>query len=335
VLALAACGGGPSKPVAAVAPPPARPAVDLPVLAGSAGACGGFDKLRDTIDVVDGRLKVAAPKGAADIPKAYSIMGAPEPTAHESRVIVEDKRGGKLVVFAHELWQSAPADLATRVPGYFKATMRGAAADIGKIDADPALVVIGAKPTTPDKDPDAILLLSTLVRVADGSLLGVDYYVNPPAFGDGCQGLALELARGMKPSKRELDVKGGKRTLGNRVDIDVPAGYVVTHQPGPDFDVFFLHKLVPLGDYPGYLLVYLGDYADREVPSGDGTPVSRKGKLAGESATWEGFTSPHGGSIVATVNLRGREQLQVAEVATMHGEFLDELDKIAQTIRRH
>src|SRR5262245_55890851 len=63
VLALAACGGPSTKPVAAVAPPPpGKPVVDLPPLAGSAGACGGFDKLRDTLDVVDGRIKVAAPK---------------------------------------------------------------------------------------------------------------------------------------------------------------------------------------------------------------------------------------------------------------------------------
>jgi hypothetical protein len=345
-VVLAACGGdsaGPTTPVTPTTPPvqsgpvaEPKPDVQLPALAAATGSCGGFDKLgRDTLDVVESRLLVAAPKGAADIPKSYDIMGAPEPTTHESRVIVENKHGGKFVVFARELWQVSSADLATRATGYFQATLRGTAVDVGKIDADPALVAIGAKPTTPDKDPDAILLLATLVRVADGSLLSVNYYVNPPAFGDGCQALAIDLARGMKPGKRNLDRKGGKRTLGNQVDVDVPAGYVVTHQPGPDFDVFYLRKLVALGDYPGYLLVYLGDYADRTVPSGSGTPVSRKGKLAGEAATWEGFTSPHGGTVVATIDLRSHSQLQVAEVATLRGDYLDELDGIAATIRLH
>src|SRR5262249_48375051 len=146
----------------------------------------------------------------------------------ESRVIVEDKRGGKFVVFAHELWQSASPDLAKRASGYLKAQLHGAAHEGGVIAADPGLVVIGARPTTPDQDADAILLLATVVRVADGSLLGVDYYVNPAGFTDGCRGYALDLARGMKPSTRALDVKGGTRTLGNRVDVDVPAGYVLT-----------------------------------------------------------------------------------------------------------
>lgn len=99
--------------------------------------------------------------------------------------------------------------------------------------------------------------------------------------------------------------------------------------------MYYLRKLVPLGEFAGYLLVYLGDYADREVPGGTGTPVSRKGKLAGQDATWEGFTSPHGGAVVATIDLHGHAQLQVVEVATLHGEYLDELDAIARTVRKH
>ena len=348
MIAFAACGQDATKPPTATSPataqppaptasrPSAPPVIDLPALAGAAGACGGFDKLaRDTLDVVESRLRVAAPKGAADIPKSYDIMGAPEPTTHESRVIVENGHGGKFVLFAHELWQTSTPDLATRVQGYFTTTLHGAAVDIGKVDADPSLVVIGARPTARDSDRDAILLHATVVRAGDGSLLGVDYYVNPPAYGDGCRGLAVELARGMKAGTRNLDRGGGRRTLRDQIDVDVPAGYIVTHQPGPDFDVFYLRELVPLGDYPGYLLIYLGDYADRTPPSGAGTPVSRKARLAGVDATWQGFTSDHGGAVVATIDLRGHEQLQVAEVATLRGSYLDELDAIARTIRKH
>jgi hypothetical protein len=342
MIVLAACGQdatkppAPASPVAPSAPTADKPSIDLPALAGTAGTCGGFDKrARDSLDVVESRVRITAPKGAADIPKSYDIMGAPEPTTHESRVLVTNDHGGKFVVFAHELWQTSSPDLATRAHGYFTTALQGTAVDIGKIDADPSLVVIGAQPKAPDTSPEAILLLATIVRVGDGSLLGVDYYVNPPAFGDGCRGLAIELAHGMTASTRNLDRSGGKRTLQNQIDLDVPAGYVLTHQPGPDFDVFFVRKLVPLGDYPGYLLVYLGDYADRDVPSGSGTRVSRKAKLAGIDATWEGYTSDHGGSVVATVALHGEEQLQVAEIATLHGAYLDELDAIARTIRKH
>jgi len=63
--------------------------------------------------------------------------------------------------------------------------------------------------------------------------------------------------------------------------------------------------------------------------------VSRAGTLAGVAATWQGYTSPHGGELVATVVLHGDEQLQVREVATRHGDYLDELDRIARTIRKH
>jgi len=334
-LLIAATSLAAAPRVATADAPKAPTTSDLPVLTAKSGTCGGFEKLaRIKLDAVDKRLVVAAPKGAADIPKSFDVMDAPEPTTQESRVIVESKTGGKLVIFAHELWQTASADLATRAAGYLHANTKGVKIELGKVDADPALAVFAARPSVPDKDPDAILLLSTIVRVKDGSLIGVDYLVNPPGYGDGCQALALDLAKGMKAGTRDLERTGGKQTLGP-IDVDVPAGYVVTKKPGPDFDVWFLRKLAPLGEYPGYLLVYVGEYADTTSPSGPGTKVSRRGKLAGYDATFAGHTSPTGGAISATITLRGRMQLQVVEIATLRGDYLDELDTIARSIRTH
>ena len=334
LLLLVACGS-PAKPAPLTSTGP-RPLANLAALTGAAPSCGGFHaRTRDTLDVVEGRLRVLAPHGSADVPKSYDIMSAPEPTSHESRVILEDDHGGKLVVYVYELWQSAPDDFAAKATPYFAHVASGTPLDVGRIDADPALAVIGAVPKTPDTNSEAVLLLATLVRTPDGSLLAVEYYVNPQAMTDaaGCEGLAIELARGMAPGKRALDSKGGTKTIGG-YDVDVPPGFVVTHKPGPDFDVFFVRKLVPLGDYPGHLLVYEGDYANTDVPSGDGAPVSRTGKLAGVDATFQGYASDTGGEVVATVAV-GHGQLQVIELATKQRAFLDELDGIAATIRPH
>lgn len=334
LIATALTASSPSSSADTPKPVPAPPPT-MPALTAKAGACGGFEKLGSTkLDAMEKRLVIAAPKGSADIPKSFDTMDAPEPTTMESRFIVESKAGGKFVVFARELWQTSSPDLATRVPGYFNANMRGVKVDVGKIDAEPGLVVLGARPTVPDQDPEAILLLSTVVVAKDGALVAVDYLVNPTGYGEGCQALAIELAKGIKAGTRDLDRKGGTQTLGS-IDLDVPAGYVATKKPGPDFDVWYLRKLVSLGDYPGYLLVYIGEYADTTKPTGPGTPVSRKGKLAGQDVTWVGYTTPTGGAVTATISLRGRTQLHVLQVATRRGDYLDELDAIARTIRKH
>jgi hypothetical protein len=149
------------------------------------------------------------------------------------------------------------------------------------------------------------------------------------------------LAQSLRAGGRALDQAGGKRTiksLGQTIEIDVPAGYVLTSQVAEDFDAHYLRKVAPLGNYPGHLLLYVGGHPDTNVPTGQGSAVSKRGKLAGQEVDWRGWSSPKGGVLVATLPLKSprgddRLKLQVVEVATLDGEFLEELAKIADSIR--
>lgn len=330
----------PKSVTPAVSAPVGSAKVDLAALVPGADlACGGFDKLKRTdLGLIEGRLTTPAPQGAADIPKAYDIMSAPAPTTQESRVILETKTGGKLVIYAHELYQRAPADLGAAASGYFAATTGTPPAElaIGKIDAD-GLIVVGARPTKPAADGEAVLVLATLVRTPDNALVGVDYYVNPKALATGCSNLALELARGLRAGKRALADGGGVQTLtgmGKTVEITVPAGWVMTKQPAEDFDVYSFIKLMPLGGWPGKLAIYVGQYPDTTVPTGQGSAVTKPGKISGVPVTWQGWTSAKAGTLIANLPADKRGVvIQVIEQATLDSAFLAELDQLVATIK--
>ena len=86
----------------------AAPASRWPLLSvGKNTRCGPFSKRAlKRLPLLDGRLSIKAPRGSKDIPKTFSIMGAPEPKAHESRLLL-DVAGTKLVVYVRELFHLA------------------------------------------------------------------------------------------------------------------------------------------------------------------------------------------------------------------------------------
>lgn len=355
LIALCACGASRDTPPApgpgssVVPPKPPPPAVSTPpsgppkldlaaLVAGSDLTCGGFDKMkRADLGLIEGRLTTPAPQGSADIPKSYDVMGAPSPTTQESRLILESKRGGKFVIYARELYQSAPADFGTAAPGYFAATtgLEAANLTVGKIEAE-GLMIAAARPIKPKADGEAVLVLATLVRTPDNTLVGVDYYVNPTALAAGCSNLALDLAHGLRAGKRALPIAGGVQTLsgmGKTVDITVPAGWVMTKQPAEDFDVYSFIEVLPLGLWPGKLTIYVGQYPDTTVPTG-GTPVTKAGKIGGVAVTWQGWTSAKAGALVANLPADSRGVvIQVIEQATLDAAFLAELDQLVATIK--
>ena len=100
----------------------------------------------------------------------------------------------------------------------------------------------------------------------------------------------------MRAGRRRLSWKSGPRSFpgvgSDRLVITAPEGFVATIQQGPDFAVYRLRKLSPLGQPPSSCGIYLGSnpdyqYRQTEAPPDKVTPL--KGKLFGKKAerqTW-------------------------------------------------
>jgi hypothetical protein len=80
----------------------------------------------------------------------------------------------------------------------------------------------------------------------------------------------------------------------DRLVITAPEGFVASVQQGPDFSVYRLRKLLPLGQPPSSCGIYLGSnpayqYRQTETPPDKVTPL--KGELFGKGVEWQTWSA--------------------------------------------
>ncbi len=82
-------------------------------------------------------------------------------------------------------------------------------------------------------------------------------------------------------------MKAGPKTLGD-LAVTLPDNWVTSAQPGPDFNVFHLRKVVVLGGKAVGCGIYLGHHASPQYSQQDVkvTPTKSAGTLFGAKAEW-------------------------------------------------
>jgi hypothetical protein len=342
---LVGCGGTTPTPPQHVdvepATSPSPPVEPTPLVdAKLTGQCGALTQLgleEHAVDLLDGRLTIAAFRGTEAPPREYNVMSAPTANAQETRTIVA-AGDDRFVVLARELLMLEPG------PGKLEAQAKAFYDRIyaervpGGLAVAPfelrALRAVAGTPATVTAFGDAALVLSLLVAQPDGSLQELGFYVSPHLAAEaGCADTARQLATTLRPGPRKLDRAAGQRTLDAgsvQLRLTLPADYVVIEQPGPDFTVFHLHKLVPLGESSGQLLLYIGGHP--QPPDAGTTKV--KGQLLGSRVEWTGETSANGGSLEAQVPLGDGLVAHAIVASGRDRAFLDELRSVAETLTR-
>lgn len=328
--------------------PPAR------VVDGARAVCGAFATPENPTaeKVLAGRLTIATVARAKSDPRPWNVMSAPEPDSEETRLIGEHA-GEKWVTLVSETWQTDPGPIAIEAKhtGRETFTVGPTAKEITSfakaiwdrdgslgltVDriaaSDERIVLFSARPTkwvlAERPGGDAALALGVVAVLPDTTLVKVAFY---SSLGDAekakdCTRLAEQLAARLAVGDRVLDLRAGERKLGP-LRISVPARYVVTHKPGPDFDLYNVRPLRPLGLYAGHIVVALDDHLER--PSG---AQSVAGTLLGQPVSWVGDFAAEGGSLAARVP--GRPAVTVALLATRDSAFLTELRKVAESLER-
>jgi hypothetical protein len=351
------------------APQAARPSLDTKPLVRSAkpGKCGTLaGPLTVSRSLLADRLQLTAPAGAAASPRPWDIMDAPTVEAVETRLMIGGARsGGKgreeaLAILATELFQLDP-DLAKAEAGAivqpttfaeeapkFLTAMYGASDIEAVAVSDPQIHAFAARPKQVELgERDAALVLALLLSLPDGTLQSVAFYVSPVLVKQaaGCTDLAERVASSLTVGRRQLERSAGVRELqrfggGRRLVVTVPEGYVMVHQRAEDFDRYRLHKLRPLGLFPGVITVSVDPYPDKSLPPEATEAVA--GRLLGQAITWKGQRTPRGGFLVVTEPLDpskdpaktgGPERyLQVLLQATREPKYLDEFRGVAETL---
>lgn len=279
-----ACGAPPS---------PTRPTTDVmeenPTMYLSpneypAGPCGGFAELEpgNPQSLIAGRLRVQVPGRSEDLPRPHNIMAAPPSASMESRLLL-DHEGNRFVVFAVELFRTATDDLVA-----------AASEDIGEGYSVEALAVEGplravvAVPIELDLNDEAVDVATVYTATTDGMVQRVGFFVTPDAAeSGGCRRLGLRSAQTLVQGERMLPDEPGPRVLEGTVGLDLPTGHRLVVQEGPDFTVYRVHPLLPLGDQFGTLGVYMGHHPTFRPPT-EATGVA--GELLGESVEWHDWT---------------------------------------------
>ena len=341
----------------------ARPIVRTP---SEAPSCGKLPTtLAGDVALLGGRLKLQAPAGAGPLARAYNVMSSPTPEDQETRIMIggggsAGKQPGDdaLVILAEEIWQldpdrvhaeadapAHPGSLDVEAPQFLRAATHDDTLEIERARiADGALRVYAGRPREVKvaevaEGADAALVLELLVVLPDTTLETVGFWVSPGLAGDrGCTNFAERLAATLSLGPRKLE-RGGVRVLqevspNQALAVTLPEDYVVVHQPGPDFDVYKLFRLRPLGLFPGLISISVDMHPNRDIPP---DTTQEPGTLLGRPVTWYARRSPHGGKMLATQPLAPDQSpdarfVQVSILATRQPKFLDEFRHVAESL---
>jgi hypothetical protein len=299
---------------------PARPA-----------ACGGFEKLelaKAPSSLLRDRLFISPLDGAEDSARPKDIMEADPAAERETRLFLKNGEN-KFVIFSEELLARSGANFLRDVKDSDE-RLSGARFEERTLPSGLlAVLVVHDELEAPN---EAVPVAHAYTALADDTVQVTHVFVNPAvvaAGSDGCQALALRVLSSLAPGSRKLDLAAGKRRLGDSFELDVPQGFSVTPQPGPDFDVFHVVAVRELKAQPATLGIYVGYHPSFE-PEKNAKP--RSSKILGKPVTWHEAEVDGLFRGDALVDLAGGPSLHFFFAAPSVTEAR-ELARIAETVR--
>jgi hypothetical protein len=266
-----------------------------------------------------GRLLVALPRTAEDIPRAESIMAAEASPENEDRFVADF---GKLrvVVLVRDTFALAPA-----TPGEFAMAAlqqaradgldTGAPAAIEPLDLPAPLRAVKLVPSRLHCREGGCLAGAAFVAGADRLCEVVAIFVSPNAAKDaaGARALADAILGSVRSGGRAADLQGHKRQLGvlfhdEKLFAEVPASSMLSADTGPDFSVYRVWLLEPLGVPRSSIGIYVGSAASFQA--GKRKPF-RVSTVLGREAAWYADTAQDGLTLEETL-------VKLAEPGMLH-----------------
>jgi hypothetical protein len=261
------------------------------------GALGKLTLGEQPSALLGGRLSLKMPAAAKMERRGHGVMAAPEANEDETRIVV-DAGNERLVLMTYELYALSGGDLEKAVRADIADTWGKEAATVKleKFDSAAPLAAVAVIPPRPDGKREANLVFALYVGSADGTVQYLAFYVNPVGAKDiaGVTALARKIAASVTSGDRKLSWKAGLRSFPGvgreRLVLTVPEGFVAGIQEGPDFWIYRVRKLAPLGKPPMGCSIYLGGHPSYQYRQADEAPekvMPLKGKLLGQAVEWQ------------------------------------------------
>ena len=336
----AAAGDAGSGHATGSAAPAATSAVPLPTVAPVPQDLGppvqvvtqGLDPTPTSL--LSGRLTVRMPPGARPEPRRTSIMAGPESAEEETRVIL-DHGPERLVVIAYELFALGAPDFERGVRADLATAFREPRPSLARLVLPaPGVQLFEVLPPKLDTASEAVLIEGLYVANPDGTVQYLAFHVNPPAASgaSGCTGLSEgtgivapkaggapsdapvcralvhRIATTLAVGTRQLSLRGGERRLdlhvgGAQLVARLPPGVVMTAQDGPDFTVYRLTQLGPLGSPAASLGIYVGGNPSYQHKQQDAVAKVEmvKGKALGQAVEWQTWSQASGRAMAEVI----------------------------------
>jgi hypothetical protein len=186
-----------------------------------------------------------------------------------------------------------------------------------------------------------IFVLGALCTHPDSTVQQIEFFILPDMADeiDAYRERARKIAASMRPGKRRIEAPGGDARLGDQFSAKLPAGFLLSTQRGPDFDVHRIRKLTRIGEVSGLLGVYVGGHPalqHSQSNEGGAAPPTKEvaGNLLGKETTWVAWNTPEGARVRETIVQLG-DHLAVHTFAISGSEAIEqELMAIAGSLRQ-
>lgn len=310
----------------------------------ASGALGALALGTERTALLGGRLSVRMPATAKVEQRGRSIMAAPEANEDETRIVL-DAGEERLVLMTWELYALSGGDLVKAARAHV-ADAWGKKPGTMKLEefvVAPPLAAVAVIPPRPERKREANLVFTLYVASEDSTVQFLAFYVNSAGAKDilGATKLAMAIAASVSAGSRKLAWKAGPRSFPgadvDRLVIDVPEGFVASIQEGPDFAVYRLRKLAPLGKPGPACAIYLGAdpfYQYRQAEERPDKVTTLKGKLLGRNVVWQNW-SQAGRTTTEAIVLHPKEKELSVHVFCSAGteEEVATLRTMAETLR--
>lgn len=216
------------------------------------------------LSLLNNRFYCTFPDSAKNMARGTNIMSADANENSETRIVydVGDKR---MVFYAEELYLKSVADLETKLKAEstneFPLTVK-------RFYNKDSVQCFSLTPATFERNENAILVNSMIVKNADYSLSKLSVYLNPKAFASRAEfdKITAQVFASYKKGDKHLNLNSHTDSftvLGTKTKLKVklPKDYIITVDKKYDFEVYKIRKVTSYGSEDQVdLTMYYGFY---------------------------------------------------------------------------
>jgi hypothetical protein len=255
--------------------------------------------------LLGGRLRATVPPGAALAPRRRNVMAAEEASTEESRVILVpgDGERARFVMLAREGFELGSRDPVKDAQVLVRED-REERYRIEPLQVGSGLKAASFVPEGRAHGKGPLLVLGALLEQPDNTIQTVLFFILPEMASERAswevkaRAIAMTLSAAGKALEHPAGLKRLDSGAGSDLVLELPRGYVVNQQQGPDFVVYHVRKLTRVGAPPALLGLYIGghpSYQYKQNERGEEGLTRSKGALLGQPVEWLSWDLPEGG----------------------------------------